>query len=236
MLFISLALSLLLVALIVIALKNNQQRRLEDLADREQSLPPLSDNNAAHQVDALPVPDSSPAHEAAPPQPVPESPSVQDATEQQVDTSGQPALDWKQICREHRQAQQFEQALSAAELAWPQAQSYEQTALTIRAALKQTPPADLQSIEHWLTRLHRAAAECSLLHDKLPEDIHSRRRSGDVDFTREELRHVELPWQEIGSEKLKLLTKTDRKLMIQLWGEPLQHVSAKCWYQTKLKP
>lgn len=239
MLFITLALSLILVALIVVALKNNQQRRLEDLADREQSLPPLDINTDypyEEDVPAAAVTNNAVTDDAVTDDEVSLSPATSAAStgvtaiEQNDIAAEQTSRDWKQACKEYRQAHQFDQALAAADFAWPQAQSYEQAALTIRAAIKQTPASDSSVIEKWLWALYRVAAESSLLHDRLPEQANSRRSQSSPPFTREELHHIELPWQEIGANELRLLTKTDRKMMVQFWGEPMHHVSAKHWH------
>lgn len=218
MLFITITLSLILVALIVVALKKHQQRKLEDLADREQSLPPLDIIDDHHTESGL-ARDS----DAASPAPIPMS-----SNQNQTDNT-QAQNNWKQACKEFRQANRFNDALQAAHHAWPQSQSYEQVALTIRAAIKQTPRSDKVAYERWLAALHRAAAECSLLHDKLPVVADSHQTSETPRLSPDDVRAIELPWDEIGANELRLLTKTDRKLMTEAWGEPKQHVSAKAW-------
>lgn len=219
MLFITIALSLTLVALIVLFLKKHQQRRLDDLAEREQSLPPL---------------DLEPEIPATVTEATPDI--VANAHADQSDVTENIPKDWKEKCKELRQAQQFEQALICAEQAWPQSQSYEQTAVTIRAAIKQAQQAGSPDAETWLQALYRAAAESSFLYDKVPGEPEMRWQTVARSYNRADLRLIPLPWNEIGVNELKLLTKTDRRLMIQAWGEPGQHVSARIHHHNKSKP
>lgn len=225
MLFITLVLSLILVILIVVVLKSQQQKRLEDLVEREQSLPPL-EIGSEHKADA------SAANVTDADIHVPGQPAPHHHTQLTTNATG----DWKLDCKNYRQAQRYEQALDCAELAWPQAQSYEQAALTIRAAIKHTPRTDLVLSEKWLSALYRIAAEHSLLHDKLADDQGDIQLSGSESSLRDELKEIEFSWHDIGVNELRLLTKTDRRSMIQAWGEPRQHISAKTWYMQRAKP
>jgi hypothetical protein len=222
MLFISLTLSSILIALIVIALKKHQ------LAEREQALPPLnlSADEISHDAsrdDFEPSSVTQTASEIA----EPES-NVTGSISEQID---QLDKDWKEACKEHRQAQRFDKALLYSEQAWPQAQSYDQTAITIRAAIKHAQLDNLPDLEKWLQALYRAGAESSLLYDKVPGEPDLRWQTIALLYSRDEIGKITLPWLEIGANNLKLLTKTDRKLMTQLWGEPRQHRSAKTYHK-----
>lgn len=220
MLFISLTLSLMLVALIVLALKKHQQQRLDALAERDQSLPPLDmpqeTSSVKTEQDAEVIATDAP----------------DEVTE---DTPGQvvkeAVKDWKVACKEHRQAQRYEQALACARDAWPRSQSFEQAALTIRAAIKQAQQTDSPDFDKWLSALYRIAAEYSLLFDKAPGEAEIRWQTIARSYSRDELRRITLPWEDIGVNQLRLLNKTDCKMMIQAWGEPRQHISAKTWHK-----
>lgn len=215
MLFITLVLSFALVALIVMALKKNQQRRLDDLAERDHSLPPL---------DIAPEPPAT----------LPTLEPVASALRSEA--TAEQAGDWREQCKELRQAHLFEQALVCADQAWPLFQSYEQTALTLRAAIKQAQQDASPEFDKWLTTLYRTAAEASFLYDKVAGEPELRWQSIARTYSRQELRRIELPWIDIGADKLRLLTKTDRKLMIQAWGDPRQHISAKIYKKQPLEP
>jgi hypothetical protein len=228
MLFITLALSSILIAVIVIALKKHQQQRHKDLAERNQSLPPL---------DASPDFTTDVQSESTRVSPGQESVSSMKAFDASAADLHEPvanqAKDWKEQCRQHRQAQRYEQALSCSDLAWPQSQSYEQAAITLRAAIKQHKESGSSIPEKWLLALYRAAAESSLLYDKVEGEPELRWQAIAKTCSREEISQIELPWNEIGADELKLLTKTDRKLMTQLWGEPKRHISAKSYQNLK---
>jgi hypothetical protein len=238
MLFITLALSSILIALIVIALKKHQQQRHKDLAEREQSLPPLdasSDFTVHTQPDSI---TEVPGHAS---DSVYDSASGPDTEQRDVDTFAEPRLepvneqtkDWKEECRQHRQAQRYEAALSCSDQAWPQSQSYEQAALTMRAAIKQEKDSGSPIPEEWLAALYRVAAECSLLYDKVPGQPDMRWQAIARAYSRQDIKQIDLPWSEIGADELKLLTKTDRKLMLDVWGEPKRHISAKSYQKLK---
>lgn len=225
MLIITLVLSLTLVGLTVLALRKHQQQRHIELAEREQSLPPIDVTNdlSANQIIHAISPTAEPSPEYRE-----ESANARLSTTISADNSTE---DWKEKCRAHRSAQQYQMALLCAETGWPQSQSYEQTALTIRAAIKKTISDDSSNLEKWLAALHRAAAESSLLYDKIPGEPEVRWQSIAKTHARQDISQIELPWDKIGANELKLLTKTDRKLMIQTWGEPSQHISAKVYYR-----
>jgi hypothetical protein len=255
MLFITLALSSILIALIVIALKKHQQLRHKDLAERDQALPPLhlsseelssgeltpeklsseyvsaedaSSNDISSETTDVGFDPSSVTQTAS--AKAETEPNVSDFISVQLD---EPAEDWKEACKKHRQAQRFDTALFYSEQAWPQSQSYDQAAITIRAAIKQAQRDESPDLEKWLAALYRAGTEFSLLYDKIPSEPDLRWQTIALLYTRDDLSKIALPWLEIGVNGLRLLTKTDRKLMTQLWGEPRQHMSAKIYHKPK---
>lgn len=47
-----------------------------------------------------------------------------------------------------------------------------------------------------------------------------------------EIERMSLTWLSLGYEKLELLKKTDRKLMVEVWGEPQTHTTAHMKYKS----
>lgn len=223
MVFLAFVLSLILIAVIVIALKNHHQQRQKYLAEQNLSLPPLDITPGSLLTDDSAAPEQ--ADETAITAEMDHGP----IGEWQEGQKGE----WKEQCREHRQAQRFDMAIQAAELAWPQWQSYEQTALSLRAALKQSSDLPSDQQQALLQQLYRCAAEASLLYDRLDGEPDMRWQAIARLYTRQQLHDIDLPWPEIGCNELKLLTKTDRRQMLHAWGEPHRHTSAKVYARLK---
>ncbi|MDO8908861.1 MAG: hypothetical protein Q7W55_10240 [Pseudohongiella sp.] len=232
MLFITLALSVILIALIVTGLKTHQQQRHKDLAERDHSLPPL-DVGAEHLPDKLRADVAEAYAPAEEPENAVAEPEVGYGRQTIAEATSNWKEDWKEECKQHRQAQRFEMALLCSDRAWPQSQSYEQAALTLRAAIKQARDNNSPDADKWLSALYRAAAESSMLYDKSPGEPDLRWQAIARSFSRTEVSQIDLPWVKIGANELRLLTKTDRKLMTQAWGEPEQHISARAYKNQK---
>lgn len=231
--FFILTVTLAAVVAIVIFLRRQQSRATAEYAERHQPLPPLE----------------PPELEAAEPQAGAAAESAQQPVD---DTSGQaaeqkqeeavqhrapqtatpaPPRNWLQQCQALRNEGRLAEALALSEQALPQLQALEQQALTLRARLRDARQADdEQATQHWLDALYQVAARASLLHDAPPADQPEspRRLAGVMDS--HQLETMEMPYREIGHEKLKLLRKTDRQLLELLYGQPLRHISAREWH------
>lgn len=213
MLFLILSLCAILIAAIVVTLKKAHERRQHQLAEHDQSLPSL-----AASLETLTV-DRSDTHEG--------DKKEHDGQEHDViappsTTAHFPASSWKEHARRYREAGLYEEAIAAMDEAWPQWQYYEQLAITLRAAIRETRTSAPETADYWLRRLYRAAAEASLVHDK-PELGNADRPNPTPG--RASLAEVALPYNAIGVDRLRLLTKTDRRQMIAAWGAPAQHVA-----------
>jgi len=201
---------------VVLMLKKNNERHRQQLADYEQHLPVLTVDLNALPIDTEDqLTESEPAFNSKP-ETVITAPATLAATH------------WKDQVRSFRDAGSYEEAIVAADPAWPQWLYYEQVAITIRAAVREHKKGAPAQTEYWLANLYKVAAQASLVHDKP--------HSPDSDpqeplSSREQLNNVELPYAGIGVDKLRLLTKTDKKQMQELWGDPNQHVTAFEWLQ-----
>jgi len=224
MLLIILILTAILIGLIVYLLRKDQQRRYAEIVDQGQHLPPIdlyeqieeitaSDTPAADAESAIMV--ATEATESVPVSTIAQ-PLKEHGNEREV-------LSWKKRCKLYRGNNQFEQALAAAQEAWPQWQAYEQTAITLRASIKSHH--NLIENESTLRQLYRNAAEASYLYDRRSGQPTPRWQTIAQSTSRQRLNQLSYDWQNLGYLHLKLLNTTDIRNMTKLWGEPKQHLS-----------
>ena len=200
-------------AAVVLVLKKNNERHRKQLAEYEQHLPVLTVD-----LDTLPqdIDDELPEPE----------PAANFVSEPVIaEPASLPATHWKDQVRSFRDAGSYEQAIVAADSAWPQWQYYEQVAITLRAAVREHKKDAPAQAEYWLHKLYKVAAEASLVHDKPQQQDLMQAPPA----SREQLNDVKLSYADIGVDKLRLLTKTDKKQMQELWGTPVQHITAIEW-------
>ncbi|MDO9478043.1 MAG: hypothetical protein Q7L07_15145, partial [Pseudohongiella sp.] len=143
MLLLILILVAVLIGLVVYVLKKDQQRRHIAMAEQEQILPPVS------------LQATDPAQSK-----IVELSIVESITAQQ-DELNRDELNWKERCKIFRNKKQFQQALAAAQEAWPQWQSYEQTAITLRSMIKELESSEKEKMDELLLSLYRKASEAS---------------------------------------------------------------------------
>ncbi|MDP3518579.1 MAG: hypothetical protein Q8S94_15560 [Pseudohongiella sp.] len=136
-------------------------------------------------------------------------------------------LNWKERCKIFRNKKQFQQALAAAQEAWPQWQSYEQTAITLRSMIKELESSEKEKMDTLLHTLYRKASEASFFYDRAVGQTTPRWQTIAQTTTKHDLEKLSFAWQSLGYRELKLLTATDVKNMIKLWGEPDHHLSAR---------
>lgn len=209
MLLLILILVAVLIGLVVYVLKKDQQRRHIAMAEQEQILPPVS------------LQATDPAQSK-----IVELSIVESITAQQ-DELNRDELNWKERCKIFRNKKQFQQALAAAQEAWPQWQSYEQTAITLRSMIKELESSEKEKMDALLHTLYRKASEASFLYDRTVGQTTPRWQTIAQTTTKHDLEKLSFAWQSLGYRELKLLTATDVKNMIKLWGEPDHHLSAR---------
>lgn len=216
MVIFSFILALALLVGIIYALRQHQERTRQELVAREQPLPPLPKKTATDTtaktvgLEERPVP---PAPEA----PAPAQPPT-------AETS-----DWRQACQELRDQGRFDEALSVCQQAWPQWQSFDHAARVMRAAIR-THARDSVQYQSWLQRLYTLAAQASFLHDKVDGLPDPNRQQLTRLFTPQQVATLDMPWSQIGYQHLRLLTKSDRKQLVQWLGEPETHQSARIFH------
>lgn len=220
MVFLSLILALALLAGIIFMLRQHQERTRQTLVARQQPLPPLTRDTGTRDtrqaVDVMPMP-IGPAIASAAPEPAPEpEPAVEDA-------------DWRQLCQRLRDQGHYQEAVSVCRQAWPQWQSFDHAARVMRAAIRNSLTGTATH-QQWLQRLYHLAAHASFLHDKVDGLPDPTRQLLAQHFEPQQIDALDMPWSQIGYRELRLLTKSDRKQLVTILGEPETHQSARIFH------
>lgn len=234
MVALSLILSLMLLAGIIYVLRRHQHKVLQDVVEREQPLPPLPHDSSGDADNAGPgqapdltepatieeaAPESSPNMDSAPP-PQSEPDPVPELTAARTPDPKQ----WREHSQTLREAGAYEAALSACEMGWPRWQSYQEAARVIRAAIRASAA---EERDIWLERLYQLAAQASFLHDKVQGMPDPNWQMLAQRFDHADVTALEMPWDTLGYQQLRLLTKSDIKLLTKTKNEPKNHQSAR---------
>lgn len=225
--FFFLTATLVAVGAIVFFLRRQQDRATTEYAERHQPLPPLQPPELEPET-----PETATAGHAADNHGESTSAVTEEfVAAEQAPQVTPPSRDWLKECQRLRNEGRLEEAMALSDQAFPQLQALEQKALILRARLREARlRGDEEATRHWLDSLYLAAARASCLHDApSPDRPDSPRRMADV-IDHGRLEEMEMPYREIGHEKLRLLRKTDRQLLESLYGEPLRHISAREWH------
>lgn len=95
--------------------------------------------------------------------------------------------------------------------------AFRQSLITLRARLKQEPAQSEESLKD----LYRTA----VLGDLVRVSNKADKTLADIESLTDRLEAPRAIWNTLGYRNLELLTKTDRKLLVQHWGEPERHDS-----------
>lgn len=129
---------------------------------------------------------------------------------------------WQGHVAELKKNDSLEAALQVCVQALPLWSAYQQATLIHRARIKQLAQ-DGEAIDKELKALYRLAAQASFLHDRvkgLPNLPLSQLKKVDL----EEVASLDMPYEEIGYNELRLIKKTDIKLLLESWGKPHSHL------------
>lgn len=123
---------------------------------------------------------------------------------------------WQDEVKALRDAGQFREALALCNRQYPKMLAFRQTLITLRSQLKQTEAAPDASLED----IYRTA----LLADLARATRELSQTTEDIKATLPALDDARRYWPAVGYEKLDLLTKTDRNLLVRHWGAPKSHL------------
>ncbi len=223
-------LALGLLVIIVLGLHRFQKREAENNADRQSPLPPLDVNSVTplsdtHQDSAVKEPVSHSTSSLKVTDLKSEIKSSYPEDTKDEDDNRQGSASWQKLCMELRSAGQYDKALLICRQHFPQWGAFSQAATILRAEIRSTHKLN-KDVEPQLRELFKLAVHASFLHDKL---------DGSPTITTKQLKllppsaweNLDMPYSAIGLNKLRLLVQSDRKMMSDLWGEPVRHVSAR---------
>ena len=120
-------------------------------------------------------------------------------------------------------------ALSRCRREFPLWGAYNQACIILRAQLKETPASDPRE-DALLRELHTLAATAELLHDKSGDTpTLSLGQIRQLDLS--QLDELDFPYAAIGYAHLRLIRKSDIRLMQARWGRPEQHQLPRQYHQ-----
>lgn len=217
--FFSILLAVMLLGITVYGLHRYQTMEVEYTVDRSMPLPPLkdSDEQGSDGAELLPTttpPESKSARTRKSPQPKPAS----------APPAGQKSAGktWLQRVAELKKDDRLDEAVSICQQEFPLWGAYNQACIIERLRLKQAG-GNAEQEQAFLERLYRLAATAELLHDKSEETEAvplSQLRRLDLDSVEE----LDFPYRELGYAHLRLVRKSDIKLMLAHWGRPAGHL------------
>jgi len=209
--------------------------------EQEQRSPELSPSpELPNSSELLDSPD--PSHSAEPSHSLHQPPATAGkATVERPDTHAEatdkkvsPAQSWQDQVAYLKRHNQLTQALAVCEAEYPLWGAYSQACIVIRALLKEAQD-DADNLQPIAEKLYQVATQAELLHEKTP-DLPPLSTNQLKKLMLEQLTDFDMPYQKIGYTQLRLLKKTDIKLLTQLWGEPHNHVSPRAHCQAQWQP
>lgn len=214
---------LLLVAGFVAAciwlLHKNQRRRLLDTVERTAPLPALQDQTlpdfgTAEATAAPLIADSFPAALSTDADAAPIADADTGADAENASAAG--SDNWLARIKTLREANDTHQALALCIDYAPRVQAFQQAAIILRGQIReqldQRLPADAL-----LHDLYRTAVLADVFRTTNP------RKPADPEAALATLLAQDFPYQKIGHRQLKLLNKSDVRLLEQVWGAPAAH-------------
>lgn len=234
-----------LLAALVLGLHSHQLARMQSSADQSSPLPPLGAAEGSEHdwvprppsVDGELYPGVQSPRQARDGAPSPtETAAIRDEDPdrsgggeagpapagEDAGMDGSPLDSWLQQAGQLKKNHDLDGALALCAANFPLWSAYQQAVLIHRARIRELASQDLP-IESELSSLYRLAAVAALLHDQVPGLPH---------LALPQLRKIDLqaasalpmPYAEIGYSRLRLIRKTDVRLMLKLWGDPAAHL------------
>jgi hypothetical protein len=193
--FFVLLLLLIITAVVILVLRKNQQKHARETADRTAPLPALGEV----------LPDFAPSAAITKPD------FDVDVDAGVVKTSD----NWQLQVRTLRDSQQYDAALEVCRIQLPKAQAIQQAAIILRQQLKISQENNLP-FDHLLENLYNLAALA---------DVYSgtRHKASSLNQIMATLHNGKEKYPVMGYQKLKLLNKSDIRLLEQAWGKPATH-------------
>jgi len=221
--FVSIVLALSLLGLIVYALHRHQTMEVEYNVDRTMPLPPIAGRKRGkHQRDSLGQITSGKPTGSRVRSNNRKSAETGNQTETSSNNRASPKAGWQDQVAAAKDAGDFELAYAVCRQQFPLWSAFNQACICIRTQIK-SANLPKEATEKLLERLYRTAALGELLHDKSEhaESFKLHQLRG-IDLSA--LEQLELPYKDIGYAQLRLIRKSDVKLMLSAWGRPDAHL------------
>ena len=154
-----------------------------------------------------------------------ENQAVEDATSGSSLAFLEPSVaadSWQERVAELKKQGRLDEALDVCRQEYPLWSAYQQASLIHRAKIKQ-PDQNEAGVVNELAALYKLASEASFLHDRvkgLPNLSLAQLKLLDLSPIEE----LEMPYSKIGYTELRLIKKTDIKLLLDYWGKPETHI------------
>ena len=237
MLFLLLIVVAGLLAVAVWWLQQNRQRNLRDTVERSRELPPLATSDLPDfgqprpqayavteaSVPTRPVPETTsatPTVSAPPAAPLREAPTQVEAQSgpqpAKVDAADSQSQAWQDQVKRLKDKGELDLAMSLCQQQFPKAQAFQQAAILLRLQMKQQLEQG-GDIEPLLTRLYRCAVLADLFRSNAAH------KPANARHALKSLSPHEFLYQQIGHRELRLLSKSDVRLLENRWGAPAQH-------------
>ena len=206
--------------LIVFGLHKYQSMEVEYTVDRTMPLPPLGEGINSSNLSKISRRRSASA-----------APSNATATDSQAEPAATAVnqTTWQNLVTAAKQANDLDLALSICQANFPLWGAYNQYCILLRSQLKSSGSAKDEE-EAILTELYNAAAKAELLHDKT-EGATRYSLNQLRNLPLEELNNIAMPYSSIGYAQLRLIRKSDVKLLVSHWGRPEQHLAPRKFHQ-----
>ena len=129
---------------------------------------------------------------------------------------------WLERVAQLKKDDQMTEALGVCQSEFPLWSAYQQASLIHRARIKRLIKEELDHTEE-LEQLYFIAAQASFLHDHVP-GLPNLSLALLKTLDLKKIDQLEMPYSEIGYTELRLIKKTDIKLLLGHWGRPNAHI------------
>lgn len=219
--FLSILLAVVLLGVTVYGLHRYQTMEVEYTVDRSMPLPPLEagDKPSAKANDSLATGEKAIASKAQ---------NSKKNSEKSNKNSRSPQS-WLNRVADLKKSGELAEAMTVCEQEFPLWGAYNQACIIERLNFKDESLSD-EELEAGLQRLYRLAVTAELLHDKSVDGEHlslNQLKTLDLDRVNE----LEHSYQDIGYAHLRLIRKSDIKIMLAQWGRPEQHTPPRSHHQ-----
>lgn len=232
-------LAIALLALTVYLLHSYQQQQKIDSVDRTVPLPPLETGISLAGEDLSEDIPGGPTEAVADDKPsvaATDSLSPLPPTSSALPLSPSPSTpipapsDWLTQSRTLKDESRFDEALAIAMSAYPQIGAFRQACVILRAQLREQRRNGIDQ-EATLVALYRTCALAAFFHapdDEIPPlPLSAQRRLHDRSWLL-----LPMPYDQLGTLHLDLLTTTDVKMLTAAWGKPPRHERVRQYHES----